>query len=245
MGEEVNVGTVAIAIMCKTPAAGVSKTRLSPPLRAEECAMLSRCFIRDLSQTIASLTADGDVCSYAIYTPIGSESALQQLLPPGFRLLAQGEGDLGQRLFKSVGDLLDRGHCGAILVNSDSPTLPREVLRAAVDAVRSGDNITLSPAHDGGYTLIGMSALHERIFLDIPWSTDAVYRLTVERAQALGLPVVNVPGWYDVDDARSLRMLADELFGTRPPFAAHDIRGAAAPATRRFMQQRQAAPVAS
>jgi hypothetical protein len=41
------VRTIAIGIVCKTPAAGFSKTRLSPPLRPDECAVLSACFIRD------------------------------------------------------------------------------------------------------------------------------------------------------------------------------------------------------
>ena len=51
----------------------------------------------------------------------------------------------------------------------------------------------LSPAFDGGYTLIGLSKLHRRLFADIPWSTDAVYRLTLDRAREIGLPVVKFP----------------------------------------------------
>ena len=60
---------VAVTIVCKTPAPGKSKTRLSPPLRPEECAAISSCFIRDLSQTIHSLQTDGDVVGGAVYTP--------------------------------------------------------------------------------------------------------------------------------------------------------------------------------
>ena len=44
--------TVAVAIICKTPMQGSSKTRLSPPLSPDECAAISACFIRDLSETI-------------------------------------------------------------------------------------------------------------------------------------------------------------------------------------------------
>ena len=130
----------------------------------------------------------------------------------------QCEGDFGERLLQGTNDLLDAGHDGAILVNSDSPTLPASILRAAVDAVRQGDNVVLSPAFDGGYTLIGLSKPHRRLFEDIPWSTSSVYRLTLERAREIGLPVVNVPGWYDVDDAASLRMLEDELAGRGSAF---------------------------
>ena len=230
---------VAAAIICKTPMPGKSKTRLSPPLRPEECAAISSCFIRDLSATIQSLVADGDVAGCAVYTPSGSEAALQRLLPDGFQFILQGEGDLGARLLKGTADLLDAGYAGAILINSDSPTLPKSILRAAVDAVRQGDNVVLSPAFDGGYTLIGLSRPHARLFEDIPWSTGDVYRLTLERAREIGLPVVNVPGWYDVDDANSFRMLEDEFGGIKPRFAPAHITGAEAPATRQFLRERQ------
>ena len=151
------MGSVAVAILCKTPRAGASKTRLSPPLRPEECAVISGCFISDLSTTIQSISSEGDIAPYAVYTPKGSEDALRKLLPHGFNLTLQAEGDFGVRLLHGIRDLLGAGHAGAILVNSDSPTIPKEILRQAADAVRRGDNVTLSPAHDGGYTLIGLS----------------------------------------------------------------------------------------
>jgi glycosyltransferase A (GT-A) superfamily protein (DUF2064 family) len=150
--------------------------------------------------------------------------------------MPQYEGDFGERLKHGAQDLL-RSHAGVLLINSDSPTLPLAILRAAVDAVGSGDNVVLSPAHDGGYTLIGLSRLHARLFEDIPWSTSAVHRLTVERAAEIGLPVVNVPGWYDVDDEASLRLLEDEFAGQPPAFAL--ARGAEAAVTRRFLEERR------
>ena len=79
------MNTVAVAMVCKAPIAGQSKTRLSPPLSPEDCARLSACFIHDVAATIASLGAD--VTAYAVYTP-ESEAALRELLPAGFRLLA-------------------------------------------------------------------------------------------------------------------------------------------------------------
>lgn len=233
------MATVAVGIMCKTPMPGKSKTRLSPPLRADECAEISACFIRDLSRTIATLTVSGDASGYAVYTPVGTEDALLRLLPAGFRLLSQIDGDFGERLFHGTRELLAAGHDGAILVNSDSPTLPLAILRDAVDALRRGDNVVLSPAADGGYTLIGLSKPHRRLFEDIAWSTSTVYQRTRERAREIGLPVVDVAPWYDVDDAASLGTLEDEMAGRAPHFA--QLTGAEAPATWRFLRERQTA----
>jgi rSAM/selenodomain-associated transferase 1 len=227
------MSTVAVAMVCKTPAPGQSKTRLSPPLSLEDCAALSACFIQDVAATIGAL--GGDTTGYAVYTPEGSEAALRPLLPPPFRLLPQRDGDLGRRLTQATVDLLAAGHTGVILVNADGPTLPPAILRAAVDAVRAGDNVVLSPAFDGGYTLIGLSKLHPEVFAGIPWSTAEVYRATVERAREATLPAIELAPWYDVDDAASLNMLRAELDGTPPSFAAPGTRGADAPATRRFL----------
>ena len=229
--------TVAIGIFCKTPAPGLSKTRLSPPLRPDECAAISACFIRDLTGTIAEVARDGAATGYAVYTPLGSETALRTLLPPGFRLLSQCEGDFGVRLMTATRELLSN-HVGAILVNADSPTLPAAILSAAVSATCRGNAVVLSPALDGGYTLIGVSNTHPRLYQDIPWSTAAVFGKTVERAAEIDLPVVTVPGWYDVDDAASLATLESELAG-EPPFA-DAFPGADAPATRAHLMARAA-----
>jgi len=222
---------IAVGIFCKTPIPGLSKTRLSPPLRPEECAALSACFIRDLAATVGELTRGDDAIGYAVYTPAGTERALRALLPADFRLLLQCEGDFGTRLSTAMRALLST-HAGAIMVNSDSPTLPASILRAAIEATRRGGSVVLSPALDGGYTLIGLSHMDERLFADIPWSTSRVHERTVERANEMGLAVVNVPGWYDVDDAASLAVLTAELAGERPAFAQAGLNGAHAPATR-------------
>jgi hypothetical protein len=176
----------------------------------------------------------------AVYTPVGSETALLSLLPDGFVLLPQVEGDFGERLFHGIDGLL-QSHDGVLLVNSDSPTLPAKILRAAVEAVRGGDNVVLSPAIDGGYTLIGLSRPHRRLFEEIEWSTATVFQRTLDRAADIGLPVVTVPGWYDVDEEADLRRLEDELLGTPP--ASLPMKGADAPATRRFLLERNRAPV--
>jgi hypothetical protein len=93
-------------------------------------------------------------------------------------------------------------------VNSDSPTLPTSYL---IDAARAllmpGERAVLGPADDGGYYLVGMQQPHAHLFADIAWSTSGVAAATRDRAAALGLEMVMLPAWYDVDDAPSLQRL--------------------------------------
>ena len=56
-----------------------------------------------------------------------------------------------------------------------------------------------------------MKAPHARLFQDVAWSTEVVAAETRARARSLGLEVVELPLWYDVDDASSLRLLVREL----------------------------------
>src|SRR5207237_7946303 len=117
------------------------------------------------------------------------------------------------------------------LVKSDSPTLPTELL---VDAARAlaapGDRLVLGPAEDGGYYLIGLKQPHPRLFEDIAWSTDHVFRQTLDRSAELRLETVTLPAWYDVDDVASLRRLIDELGHPAPA-------GYAAPHTAAFLRR--------
>src|SRR5260370_5929066 len=126
------MSSVAVAIICKTPRPGHSKTRLSPPLRPEECAGISDCFIQDISSTIASVAGDGRAHGYAVYTPAGTEAELRALLPDRFGLVLQGDGDLGARLDKGITDLTPAGHLAPLLINSPTPTFPHPLLAPAL-----------------------------------------------------------------------------------------------------------------
>jgi hypothetical protein len=158
-------------------------------------------------------------------------------LPASFSLLPQCEGGFGERLHRATEELFALGHSGAILVCSDSPTLPAAILRAAIDALRDGAPVVLSPALDGGYTLIGVSKPEQHLFEDVPWSTAAVHRCTMQRAEEAGLKVAELPAWYDVDDVTTLHLVEAELAGIRPPFADKSLRGSDAPATRACLDE--------
>ena len=211
--------TCALAVMIKAPRAGESKTRLVPPLTHEEAAALSVAFLRDTAANIAEACAEHEEGSgrganaVAAYTPRGAEAAFDELLPRGFALLPQRGESFGERLFHAAEDLLRLGYESCCLIDSDSPTLPRSLLTAALaELSRPGERIVLGPADDGGYYLIGMRRAHRRLFEEINWSTAEVSAQTVARAREISLDVALLPAWYDVDDGASLRRLCVELF---------------------------------
>src|ERR1041384_2971652 len=227
----------ALAVMAKAPRAGEVKTRLVPPPAHEEAAALSACFLADTAVNMATVAAEHGADCVAVYTPVGAEETLSQLLPANFSLLAQHGATLGDRLLRATEELLARGYKSVCLINGDTPTLPPVCLAAAVEALRRpGERVVLGPADDGGYYLIGLKRAHSSLFTDIPWSTAGVCALTVERAREIDLAVELLRPWYDLDDATSLSRLCDELFAANGEFNARtDHAGYEAPHTHDYL----------
>ncbi len=223
--------------MVKAPRSGEVKTRLVPPLRAEEASLLSACFVKDILANLVAVSESVPVDCYAAYSPPGSEALFRDFLPPQIRMLAPRSIGLANSLPDAVEDLIAAGYDGACLVNADSPTLPRSLLTDAFTRLRApGDRVVLGPATDGGYYLIGLKHPHRHLFRDIAWSTERVYRQTAERAATIGLELVTLPAWYDVDDAASLSWLCRELLdGQRPPQCLRD--GYLASQTRDYLRR--------
>jgi rSAM/selenodomain-associated transferase 1 len=225
----------ALAVMAKAPRPGRVKTRLSPPLTAEQAAALNICFLRDTSRNIADVAAASAASGLVSYTPVGDEGPFDGLLPVGFKLVAQRGDGFGERLLAAAEDILACGFGAVCLINSDSPTLPTNALRSAVEELnRPGDRIVLGGSIDGGYYLIGMKAPHPEPFAGIHWSTSTVYAETVAAVARTGVELVELPVWYDVDDNETLKLLQDELLRSIPP-AFVTASGYPAPFSRSFL----------
>jgi uncharacterized protein len=222
----------ALGLMAKAPIAGEVKTRLVPPLTPQEAAALNVCFLRDMAANIESISEAKEIRGLVVYTPIGSESAFDGVVPGGFTLLAQRGPSLGERLCNATDDLLRQGYDAVCLINSDSPTLPASILIRAIDSLaRDGDRVVLGAAEDGGYYLIGLKHAHRNLFNEIAWSTSDVLARTKQRAAEIDLPVELLPPWYDVDDAETLSRLCRELF-----FSSSSNGAYPAPHTRAFLE---------
>jgi rSAM/selenodomain-associated transferase 1 len=220
--------------MAKASIPGKTKTRLVPPLTSGEAAALNTAFLRDAADNMLSAAALANVNGWMAYAPAGTEAFFKDHLPESIGLLETVAPTLAECLLCAATLLLRAGHGAVCLINADSPTLPIGYLVIAATALAApGDRIVLGPSTDGGYYLIGMKHPHPSLFEGIAWSTDEVFAQTLTRARTIGVPVIELPSWYDVDDAESLQTLVDELFGRKPFRAA----GEQTPATwtRRYL----------
>lgn len=200
--------------MAKASHPGFSKTRLCPPLTREEAADLNTAFLQDVAANILFAATSAEIDGYMAYSPPGCAPFFESILPARISLLESWLPNFGDCLFSAIVQLLDRGHQGAVVLNSDSPTLPTSLLVETAEVLaRPEDRVVLGPSIDGGYYLLGLKQPHKRMFEDIDWSTERVARQTVERARELGLSVHVLPAWYDIDDVEAFRTLHAELCG--------------------------------
>jgi rSAM/selenodomain-associated transferase 1 len=201
----------AIAVMAKASIPGRTKTRLSPPLRPAEASELNTAFLLDIVGNLSAASESVDIATFMAFGPPGSSPFFEDHFPAHIGLMEIWYPNFGECLRQTTEAIFVLGYGAAVVLNSDSPTLPtRNLVMAAKALAEPGDRIVLGPSEDGGYYLLGMNRPHARLYADISWSTDSVKTQTLERAAELNLETVLLPSWYDVDDVASLRVVVRE-----------------------------------
>jgi hypothetical protein len=213
-----------LLVVAKQPAPGQTKTRLCPPLTHDQAADLYDCFLRD---TLSIMRAVPEVRRVIGYLPEDAQGYFRQLAPD-MDLSPQRGASLGERLDHLLTEALLGGSQRAVVMDSDSPTLPAAYLQQAFDDLTDAD-VVLGPTNDGGYYLIGVKQPQPRLLREVQMSTPRVLADTLALAESNGLTVSLLPTWYDVDTIDELRQLDGEIAGL-------SVNGSAV-ATRRWMSQ--------
>lgn len=219
---------VVIGVMARAPSAA-GKTRLLGALGECDGAALQRALLVDTLEAVARVEGASRA---VLYTPSGSPEEFRRLLPCPFHLIPQRDGDLGNRLLGAFDDLRVLGFRAAALIGSDLPTLPASYLALAAEHLRQdAGRLVIGPSADGGYYLIGLTEPAPGLFAEMPWGTDQVLRLTIERAVSLGMTRVDLPPWPDVDTPEDLASVLRDASGFAGSTARHTCAWArAAPA---------------
>ena len=206
----------ALLVVAKQPLPGQTKTRLCPPLTLEAAAQLYESLLRD---TLDLARCVPNVHPILAYLPEDAGAYFRALVPD-FDLLPQRGADLGARLDNALTRCLTNGFQSAVIMDSDSPTLPVEYLCQAFAALEHADGV-LGPCDDGGYYLIGLKRPAPRLLREVRMSTPDVVRDTLALAAAANLEFACLPAWYDVDTPADLERLRAELITLSPERGKH------------------------
>jgi uncharacterized protein len=200
--------SVDLIVLAKQPRPGRVKTRLCPPCTPDQAAELARAALTDTLDAVAATPAPRRI--------LALDGEPGDWLPPGFEVVGQRAGGLGQRL---AGAFAAAGSGPALLVGMDTPQLTPRLLDAAARALAESDaDAVLGAAPDGGYWAIGLRDPAQPAFEDVPMSTPATLAAQRRRLRRLGLRWRELPRLRDVDTIADARAVAAAHPATR--FAA-------------------------
>jgi len=189
-----------IAVFAKAPQAGRVKTRLVPPLSAEQAARLHERLVGEVWARVRELAAVAD-CELHVS---GETDAWPEAAPRR----RQSPGDLGARMLHALEQGLTGGHPRVAIVGGDIPQLPLEAVLALLAA---DSDVALGPARDGGYYAICCRRTHAAMFAGVRWSTPHALADTIAACARLGFTISIGQPWHDVDTAEDLHLLPPHL----------------------------------
>ena len=218
-----------LVLLAKYPRACRVKTRLAATVGDVEALRIYEELLRG---TLRQAEGVGDVRQWHVDPPADVAIAEAWIASAGidsdrWRIVAQSDGDLGQRIAAAAchregdggGGDLDAGDREGdrntqsdddhrtLIIGADCPGITAENLVDAWDRLRDAD-VVVGPTDDGGYWTIGFrgrwSGRHHGLIDAMPWSTDRVLPETIRRLRDGGLTFALLPQLWDVDDEADL-----------------------------------------
>lgn len=191
-----------LIIFTRYPEPGKTKTRLIPALGDVGAANLQREMTEHTMFEVKELQKKTAV-SFDVRFAGGDLQLMQDWLGSDLVYHSQGEGDLGERLARSLFDPFQSGAEQVIIIGTDCPGLNSQILATAFEQIQAFE-LVLGPAIDGGYYLIGVRRYITELFANIDWGTSQVLQQTMDIAQKLNLSHVYLPRLADVDRPEDL-----------------------------------------
>ena len=184
-----------LIVMARAPRLGAGKTRLAKEIGAVEALRINRA----LQAHTLRVARDSRWRTLLCVTPdAATDWRLPNVWPDDIPRIAQGEGDLGQRMARALAP-----HRAVAMIGADCPQLMSAHIASAFAALRRAP-FALGPAADGGFWLIaarkGVDA--GRAMTAVRWSTKFAARDVTANLGAKN--VARLATLRDVDTAADL-----------------------------------------
>lgn len=192
-----NYSNIAVVVFAKAPVNGAVKTRLIPELGIENATGIHSVLTQNTLHSIftTQLTNVQLWCA-----PDYKHDFFQYCASRWPLSLHQQKGEnLGMRMHHALDTVLGGNSDYVIIVGTDCPEIDEELLQSAIRQLKSGFDIVISPAEDGGYVLMGARRVHPLLFENITWGSENVFEETCKRLNYLGWNWKQIEGRWDVD----------------------------------------------
>lgn len=192
----------AVIVFTRVPFPGQTKTRMMPYLSPEQCAHLHRCFLKDMKRVCMDAGADVFVC----YTPEGKEEILYPLLGEEAVYFPQEGEDLGERMYRAVRTVLQKGYEACVLIGTDVPEIRKKHMEDAFSILETGaKDVVFGPTEDGGYYLVGMKKPYREVFEKQTFGYGNVLENTIRRLEKHSIEAGCIGQLWDMDTHEDLQ----------------------------------------
>lgn len=194
-----------LIIFAREPVPGKVKTRLARDIGDKSAADIYSAMLGDIINQTSTLKDIRVLIFWSLENePFPAINATAHL-----GVFRQKGSDLGERMANAFSTAFANDINACCIIGSDSPDLPVDFITQAFTNLACDEtDIVYGPTEDGGYYLLGMKQLWQRIFENIPWSSPAVLNTTRARIDELKLNGKSLPIWYDIDTLADLQQLA-------------------------------------
>lgn len=205
-----------LIIFAKYPESGSVKTRLGKGIGYQEAARLYETLLRELIEGVTPCSAEKENCNdigghnsgYDLNLFVDDRHSLDAYrLKLGSHLIYvhQKGSDLGEKMIHAFDHAFKRGYERVVLMGSDIPMVDSKAIVSFFEDLTK-DQMVIGPTTDGGYYAIGFKkgVDYRPIFQGIPWSTDSVFKITVNKAISLGIPHTIETERFDIDTVEDL-----------------------------------------
>jgi hypothetical protein len=162
-----------LLVFTRNPALGKVKTRLAKTVGAKT-ALEIYTFLLERTRDIAVKVAADKAVHYSV--KVREDDIWDATI---FQKHQQVGEDLGIRMLHAFKKGFEAGYEKVIIIGSDLYDLTAETIENSFIALAKNDFV-IGPAEDGGYYLLGMNSLEEKVFKNKDWGTETVRKDTLE-----------------------------------------------------------------
>lgn len=162
-----------LLVFTRNPELGKVKTRLAKKVGAET-ALKIYTFLLERTRDIAAKVASDKAVYYSV--KIRENDIWDATI---FQKHQQFGEDLGLRMLHAFKNGFKAGYEKVMIIGSDLYDLTAETIENAFIALENNE-VVIGPAEDGGYYLLGMNSLEEKVFKNKDWGTETVRKDTLE-----------------------------------------------------------------
>lgn len=164
----------ALIVFTRNPELGKCKTRLAKVIGDENALDI----YKHLLQHTANVSLKVEASRNVFYSEIINNNDIWD--NNHFSKKLQNGNDLGERMQNAFEQLFKLNYEKVIIIGSDLLDLNEAIIENAFKKLDNHD-LTIGPAKDGGYYLLGMKKLHPTVFDIENWGTETVYKQTISK----------------------------------------------------------------